>query len=83
MSSSTAFNVFHSGQGSQGILGKASNQQLDNDFGTHKDVDVITAVLQKGKEQSGDAIRSGPNATNMSRGSASSIDNKGKGNMIG
>ena len=63
-------------------MGKASNQQLDNDFGTHKDVDVITAVLQKGKEQSGDAIRSGPNATNMSRGSAS-IDNKGKGNMIG
>lgn len=77
MSSFTAFEVFHSNQGSQGILGKPSNQQLDTAFGTHKDTDVIDVVLKKGKE-AGDAIRNpgAPGTTNMTRGS---IDNKGKG----
>ena len=79
---STAFEVFHSNQGSQGILGRPSKQQLETAFGTHKDVDVITAVLGNGREQAGDAIRSGPNATNMSRGSTV-IDNRGKGSAIG
>lgn len=79
---SAAFEVFHSNQGSQGLLLKPSNQQLDTAFGTHKDTDVITVVLKNGKE-AGDAIRnSGLTGTNMTRGSAG-IDTKGKGSVTG
>ncbi|KAK2466033.1 hypothetical protein APHAL10511_001675 [Amanita phalloides] len=75
-----SFQVFHSSQGSQGILGKASFQQLDNAFGTHRDDDVVTLILQKGKEQAGDPIHSSFNTTNMTRGSTV-IDNKGRGGV--
>ena len=49
-----SFDVFHSATGSQGVLGKASNQQLDNAFGTHKDVDVILQIFEKGQRIGGD-----------------------------
>lgn len=75
----TAFQVLWSNQGAQGLLGTPSNQQLDNAFGTHKDVDVITAILQKGKEETGKSIRSGEGtATNLTKGSFA-VDTKGKG----
>ncbi|WFD35127.1 hypothetical protein MCUN1_001976 [Malassezia cuniculi] len=48
-----SFEVFHCATGTQGILGKASNQQLDNVFGTHKDVDVVTQILEKGQHLGG------------------------------
>ncbi|KAH7887521.1 ribosome maturation protein [Phlebopus sp. FC_14] len=73
-----SFEVFHSGQGAQGYLGRPSKQQLDNVFGTSKDVDVITILLQRGKEQAGDGFTSGTFGTNASRGSAI-LDNRGKG----
>jgi ribosome maturation protein Sdo1 len=36
-------------QGSQGILDGASNASLDNEFGTHKDDDVVAQILEKGE----------------------------------
>ena len=77
-----AFQIFYSGQGSQGILGAPSKQQLDNCFNTHNDVEVIKAILEKGKEQSVDAVRHGFNSTNATRGTTV-MDNKGRGNVIG
>ncbi len=75
----TAFQVFFSNQGTQGILGKASNQQLDSVFGTHKDTDVVEQILAKGKTQAGDQIRSSDfGGTNISIGSVS-VDTRGKG----
>ncbi|KIJ69941.1 hypothetical protein HYDPIDRAFT_79276 [Hydnomerulius pinastri MD-312] len=74
-----SFDVFVSTQGHQGLLGKPSRQQLDSVFGTHKDVDVVTILLQKGKEQTGEGFNSGSyNNTNAARGSIS-LDSRGKG----
>ncbi|KAI0650515.1 DUF1960-domain-containing protein [Trametes meyenii] len=72
-----SFQVFWSDQGAQGLLGTPSNQQLDNVFGSHKDVDVITQILQKGKEETGKAIRTGETAPNLTKGSFA-VDTKGK-----
>lgn len=71
-----SFQVFYSNQGAQGILGKPSDQQLDNIFGTTNDIDVMTQVLEKGKDQPGNGFTSGTTATNAARGS---FDSKGKG----
>jgi len=35
-------------QGAQGTYDTASNGSLDNEFGTHKDEDVIKQILEKG-----------------------------------
>ncbi|KAJ8597376.1 DUF1960-domain-containing protein [Rhizopogon salebrosus TDB-379] len=74
-----SFKVFHSNQGAQGILGTPSKQQLETVFNTSKDTDVVTAILEKGKEQSGNGYNSGPGVagTNVTRGGF--IDTKGKG----
>ncbi|KAI0832650.1 DUF1960-domain-containing protein [Trametes gibbosa] len=73
-----SFQVFWSNQGAQGLLGTPSNQQLDNVFGSHKDVDVITQILQKGKEESGKGIRTGDSGTtNVTKGSFA-VDTRGK-----
>ncbi|KAL1302766.1 hypothetical protein AAFC00_003113 [Neodothiora populina] len=34
--------------GNQGQLDTASNSQLDNEFGTHKEEDVVIQILEKG-----------------------------------
>ena len=73
-----AFRVFFSNQGSQGILRQPSQQQLDNDFGTHKDDEVVKEILEKGQLQNSVAIASGPGSLNLSRGSASETG-KGRG----
>lgn len=73
-----AFSVFFSNQGAQGILATPSNQQLDTVFGTHKDVDVVTAILEKGKNQNSEAISTSTFNTNASRGSAV-VDTRGGG----
>ncbi|KAG8218528.1 hypothetical protein J3R82DRAFT_4167 [Butyriboletus roseoflavus] len=76
----SAFEIFHSSQGSQGYLGRPSKQQLENDFGTSKDVEVVKALLERGKEQSGEGFHSGTFGTNATRFRGSAIlDNKGKG----
>ncbi|KIM68955.1 hypothetical protein SCLCIDRAFT_20232 [Scleroderma citrinum Foug A] len=71
-----SFEVFFSNQGAQGILGRPSRQQLENVFGTSKDIDVVMKVLQWGKDQPGSGFTTGVTATNASRTSAV-IDNKG------
>ena len=59
-----AFDVFHSGQGHQGKLGKASKQQLETIFGTSRDDDVIKFILEKGNIQgSGEISSSGMDKT--------------------
>jgi hypothetical protein len=35
-------------QGTTGILDTASNSQLENEFGTHKEEDVVQQILEKG-----------------------------------
>jgi predicted outer membrane repeat protein len=59
------------------VLRQPSNQQLDTVFETHKDVDVITFILNNGKEQHGSAIGSS-GTFNISRGSAV-VDSRSKG----
>ncbi|KAF8165580.1 ribosome maturation protein [Crassisporium funariophilum] len=74
-----SFTVFHTGQGSQGLLRQPSKQQLDTVFGTHKDVDVVKIILEKGREQSSEGISpSGQGSLNITRGSGS-VDTRGKG----
>jgi len=65
-----AFDVYHSNTGHQGILGKASNQQMETDFGTKKVEEVIKIILEKGKITASEGISgSGQPSTNLSRGS--------------
>ncbi|KAJ7490288.1 ribosome maturation protein [Mycena galericulata] len=64
-----SFDVFYSAQGAQGVLGKASNQQLDTIFETHVDVDVCKIILEKGREQGTDGVTSSTfTGSNVSRG---------------
>lgn len=64
-----AFDIFHSNQGHQGRLGQPSKQQLENDFGTSKDDEVVTKILQNGKDQASDRIGSLDSVNkNISRG---------------
>ncbi|KIL00523.1 hypothetical protein PAXRUDRAFT_821616 [Paxillus rubicundulus Ve08.2h10] len=72
-----SFEIFHSGQGAQGYLGRPSKQQLENIFGTSKDIDAMKILLEKGKEQQGDGFTWGANTMNPTRGSA--VVDKGKG----
>ncbi|KAI9794525.1 MAG: hypothetical protein M1835_006532 [Candelina submexicana] len=37
--------------GAQGVLDAASNQTLENEFGTHKDEEVVKVILEKGELQ--------------------------------
>ncbi|KAI6152265.1 ribosome maturation protein [Pisolithus tinctorius] len=70
-----SFEVYHS---SQGHLLRPSRQQLENVFGTSKDVDVLTTILQNGKEQPVNGFSNGLGVTNIARTNAV-IDCKGKG----
>ncbi|KAL7412706.1 DUF1960-domain-containing protein [Mrakia frigida] len=55
----SSFDVFFSPEGTNGRLGKASNQQLETVFGTSKDVEVVAKILELGKVQEGKAITAG------------------------
>ncbi|MBW0496713.1 hypothetical protein O181_036428 [Austropuccinia psidii MF-1] len=44
-----SFDVFHTGQGAQGLLQRPSKQELETVFETSNDVDVVTKVLEKGR----------------------------------
>lgn len=73
-----SFDVFHSSQGHQGFLGKPSKQQLDTDFGTTKEIDVVLKILGEGKDQASDSFAATNTAnTNLSRGRAA-LDTKGR-----
>ncbi|KAH7105606.1 DUF1960-domain-containing protein [Auriculariales sp. MPI-PUGE-AT-0066] len=73
-----SFEVFFSNQGSQGVLGKPSKQQLDTDFNTHKDDDVIKAILEKGELKAAEGYGKELSGLNASRG-GNSIDTRGSG----
>ncbi|KAF9266347.1 DUF1960-domain-containing protein [Marasmius fiardii PR-910] len=76
-----SFSVFHSNQGAQGILGQASKQQLENTFGSSKDIDVVQKILESGKSQTG-KISEKTFQTTAAKGSAV-IDTRGKGGLTG
>ncbi|CAH7682910.1 ribosome maturation protein [Phakopsora pachyrhizi] len=48
------FEVFHTGQGAQGLLSRPSRQELETVFGSSNDVEVITTVLEKGRLETSD-----------------------------
>ncbi|KAI0028363.1 ribosome maturation protein [Vararia minispora EC-137] len=73
-----SFQVFSTQQGAQGLLGKASKQELENAFGTSRDDDVVKIILEKGKSETTDAIRSSDWGT-KNAGKGSFIDNRGTG----
>jgi len=79
----SAFNVYHTGQGVQGLQKTPSKQQLDTIFGTHSEVDVVEFILKNGKphgdiEPNVNSSGKGVPALNVSRGSGV-VDNRGKG----
>ncbi|KAG5648837.1 hypothetical protein DXG03_000186 [Asterophora parasitica] len=73
-----SFTIFHSTQGRQGYLGQPSKQQLDTDFGTSNDTDVVKIILEKGKDQAADSIGLGTGTEkNLARGGGSVDLNRG------
>lgn len=76
-----AFEVFISSQGSQGILGQASKQQLENTFGTSKDIDVAEQLLKQGSLKSGDDFSDDHILKNIAKGGYS-MDLKGSGGSL-
>ncbi|KAG8981726.1 hypothetical protein FRB90_007054 [Tulasnella sp. 427] len=62
-----SYDIFHSGQGAQGILGKASKQEIETVFGVKKDVDALEILLSKGTLQTGERLKHF-GTTNDSRG---------------
>ena|SRR6266498_4695082 len=71
-----AFNIYHSNQGAQGLLRTPSKQQLENTFGTSKDVEIIQYMLEHGKEQPSEGFK-GTATKNVAR-SSMTIDTRGK-----
>jgi hypothetical protein len=51
-----AFQIFHTTQGNQGILGAASKQQLENVFGSAKDIDAMSELLKLGVLSTGKCV---------------------------
>ncbi|KAI9447863.1 ribosome maturation protein, partial [Lactarius indigo] len=51
-----SFEILSSNQGPQGLLRRPSKQELDNEFGTHVDVDVIQHILEKGKDEASESL---------------------------
>ncbi|GAA5890281.1 hypothetical protein JCM8208_002763 [Rhodotorula glutinis] len=49
-----SFDVFHTGQGSQGILARPSKQELETVFETTKEDDIVEIILTKGQIKSSD-----------------------------
>ena len=73
MTLSVAYQIFYTDQGSQGILGTASQQQLDSAFGeegSSKSVkldDAVAKMIKIGKAQPGAGIPKGYSGGNDSR----------------
>ena len=77
-----AFQIFHSEHGTSGILRQPSKQQLDTDFGTHRDTEVVEFILKNGREQAGDGYAGSTNL-NISRGNLGVTElNRNKGSNI-
>jgi len=55
-----SFDVFHSGTGAQGTLGKVSKQQLETIFDTSNEAEVAKLMVQRGTLQtSTDSLKTG------------------------
>ena len=65
--SCTAFEVFHSNQGSQGRLGRPSKQQLETVFGTSNEDEVVKQILEKGELKAGEGFSKELSGMNPSR----------------
>jgi len=63
-----SFDIFHSGQGTQGHLGRISKQTMDSVFNTNKEDEAVKIVLEKGTLQTADGIAKGYSSTNDNRG---------------
>jgi len=48
-----SFDVFHTGQGAQGLLDRAPKSVLDSVFGTTNEDDIVKKILSEGRVQSG------------------------------
>lgn len=77
----TAFKVFFSSQGNQGHLGEASKQQLENTFGTSKDIDVAEQMLKLGKVVASDSFSDDHLLKNLAKGGYA-MDFKGSGAQL-
>ena len=51
-----SFDIFHTGQGSQGLLERPSKQELDTVFGSSNHNDIVPLMLEKGRIITGDAV---------------------------
>ncbi|EGG07185.1 uncharacterized protein MELLADRAFT_86012 [Melampsora larici-populina 98AG31] len=72
-----SFDVFHSGQGAQGLLNRPSKQELETVFGTSNDTEVITIVLEKGRLESSDGQPLKFASKNDNRGGSNNINRGG------
>lgn len=77
-----SFEVLHSSQGAQGLLGRPSKQELDNTFGTHVDTEVVTYILRNGKEEAGEGLSGKWGSKNDTHGSAF-LDSRGGNSTSG
>ncbi|KAL5507834.1 hypothetical protein ACEPAH_5452 [Sanghuangporus vaninii] len=73
-----SFKVFHSSTGHTGHLGEASKQQLENTFGTSKDIDVATKLLKEGSAHAGESFGDDHIVRNLGAGDIR-LDNRGSG----
>ncbi|KAG9050292.1 hypothetical protein FS837_006402 [Tulasnella sp. UAMH 9824] len=62
-----SFDIFHSGQGAQGYLGKASKQEIAAAFDEKNETEALQILLQKGALQKAETIKQHGD-TNQSRG---------------
>jgi len=75
------FDIFHTGQGSQGILGRISKQQLDTVFNTKNEDEAVKIILDKGTIQAGDPMPKGAASMNSSKGGWT-VDTRGSGGSL-
>ena len=62
------------------MLRKPSDQQLENEFGSKRDTDVVEQILQKGSSQAADGIRADGGVLNIAVGSERfTVDVEGPG----
>lgn len=73
-----AFKIFVSAQGKQGHLGEASKQQLENIFGSSKDIVVAEKLLKEGVAQNADRLDDDHLLKNLSHGDFR-MDTRGSG----
>jgi ribosome maturation protein Sdo1 len=76
-----SFDVFHSGQGSQGKMMRPSKQQLDSIFGTTREEEVVEQILSKGELKAGEGYGKELSGLNPARG-GTSIDTRGSGGSL-